>query len=67
MTTRARFGEGFEAYAAGDMKRLLRLAAMLSGDSHDASDLVQETLVRVGTAWSRIDRDRDPAGYAPPS
>ena len=64
MTTRVRFGEGFEAYAAADMKRLLRLAAMLTGDSDDASDLVQETLVRVGAAWSRVDRNRDPAGYA---
>jgi len=64
MTTPVRFGEGFEAYAAGDMKRLLRLAAMLTGDPDDARDLVQETLVRVGSAWSRIDRSRDPAGYA---
>jgi RNA polymerase sigma-70 factor (sigma-E family) len=61
---RSSFGEGFEAYAVADMTRLTRLASMLMRDAESARDLVQETLVRVGTAWSRIDRDGNPAGYA---
>ena len=61
---RVAFGEGFEAYAAADMPRLLRLGAMLARDGDAARDLTQETLVRVGLAWSRIDRDGNPAAYA---
>ncbi len=61
---RSSFGEGFEAYAAADMARLTRLASMLVRDRESARDLVQETLVRVGCAWSRIDRDGSPSGYA---
>ncbi len=61
---RSSFGEGFEAYAVSDMPRLTRLAAMLTGDRLSARDLVQETLVQVGCAWSRIDRDGSPGGYA---
>jgi RNA polymerase sigma-70 factor (sigma-E family) len=37
---------------------------MLTGDRESARDLVQETLVQVGCAWSRIDRDGSPGGYA---
>lgn len=58
------FGEGFEDYAIGDMARLTRLASMLTPDREAAHDLVQETLVRVGCAWNRIDRDGSPSGYA---
>ncbi len=60
----ASFGEGFEEYAVGDMARLTRLASMLTRDRDSTHDLVQETLVRVGCAWSRIDRDGSPSGYA---
>lgn len=63
-SVRSDFGEGFEEYAAGDMARLTRLAAMLTRDHHAAHDLVQETLVRVGSAWSRIDSDGNPSGFA---
>lgn len=63
-TVRSNFGEGFETYAVGDMARLTRLASMLTRDRESARDLVQETLVRVGCAWSRIDRDGSPGGYA---
>lgn len=61
---RSSFGEGFEAYAVSDMARLTRLASMLTGNRESARDLVQETLMQVGCAWSRIDRDGNPGGYA---
>ncbi len=63
-TVEASLGEGFEEYAVGDMPRLTRLASLLTRDRDSAHDLVQETLVRVGCAWSRIDRDGNPSGYA---
>ncbi len=56
------FGTGFEAYAEADLGRLLRLARRLTATPDTAPDLVQETLVRVGLAWRRI--DQDPAAYA---
>ena len=56
------FGTDFEAYAEADLGRLLRLARRLTASSDAAPDLAQETLVRVGLAWRRI--DKDPAAYA---
>jgi RNA polymerase sigma-70 factor (sigma-E family) len=52
----------FEEWAAADMRRLRRLAHLLMGNPDDAADLLQETLIRVGLAWKKI--DRDPGGYA---
>jgi RNA polymerase sigma-70 factor (sigma-E family) len=52
----------FEEWVAGDMRRLRRLAHLLMGDPEDAADLLQETLIRVGLAWKKI--DRDPGAYA---
>lgn len=56
------FGEEFAAWVEADSVRLRRLAGMLGGDRETAQDLLQETLVRVGLAWRRID-DR-PGAYA---
>src|SRR5262245_43909742 len=61
---RAAFGDGFEEYAAADMPRLLRLAALPARNSDAAHDLVQETLIRVGTSWGRIRKDGNPSAYA---
>jgi RNA polymerase sigma-70 factor (sigma-E family) len=57
-------GEGFDAFLAAEIPRLMGLAFRLSHDEHESWDLVQETLVRVGLRWSRIDRERDPHAYA---
>lgn len=43
--------------------RLLRTGWLLCGDRDLASELVQETLVRVYVAWRRIE-PRDPYAYA---
>lgn len=58
----AEFGEDFAAWMAADSVRLRRLAGMLGGDRETAQDLLQETLVRVGLAWRRI--EDQPGGYA---
>lgn len=43
--------------------RLLRVAYGLTGNPHDAWDLVQEALVRVGMKWRKV-ADGNPGGYA---
>ena len=54
---------GFAEFAEAEVSRLLGLAYALTGDRHDAWDLTQETLLRVGLKWRRIDAG-NPAGYA---
>lgn len=53
----------FETFAATETPRLLRVAYGLTGNPHDAWDLVQEALVRVGVRWRRL-RSQNPGGYA---
>lgn len=54
----------FAEFVDGEIPRLLGYARALTGNDHDAWDLVQECLVRVGQRWSSIDRSGNPAGYA---
>src|SRR5689334_2149992 len=42
---------------------LLRFAHALTGNPHDASDLVQEVLERVGVKWSSIGHGGAPDAY----
>lgn len=53
----------FEAFVDGELARLLGYARVLSGNDHDAWDLLQEALVRVGLRWGRIERGGNPAAY----
>jgi RNA polymerase sigma-70 factor (sigma-E family) len=53
----------FEEFVAAETPRLLRLAVALTGSPHDAWDLVQESLVRVGVRWRKL-ADGNPGGYA---
>ncbi|WP_375426752.1 sigma-70 family RNA polymerase sigma factor [uncultured Friedmanniella sp.] len=53
--------EPFEEFVAQTTPSLLGRARALTADPHDAWDLVQETLVRIGERWERIE---DPAAYA---
>src|SRR5262245_38697003 len=57
-------GADFEAYVREVGARLLRFAHVLTLDRAEAEDLAQETLIRVGLAWSRVRRDGNPIGYA---
>jgi RNA polymerase sigma-70 factor (sigma-E family) len=59
-TAAGEFGQFVEA----ELPRLLGLARALTGNDHDAWDLTQECLIRVGIRWSRIDLDRNPSGDA---
>jgi RNA polymerase sigma-70 factor (sigma-E family) len=53
--------EDFSAFVDAQSSALLGLAHALTGNRHDAWDLLQETLVRVGEKWRRID---EPAAYS---
>jgi RNA polymerase sigma factor (sigma-70 family) len=62
---RSQPAEGYEAFVRASTVPLLRVAWLLTGDSHDAQDLVQETHVRMASRWGSITRhDGDPTAYA---
>src|SRR5688572_15641851 len=42
---------------------LLRYGYVLTGNTHDAADLTQEALARLGLAWGRVRQKGDPEGY----
>jgi RNA polymerase sigma-70 factor (sigma-E family) len=54
----------FRDFAAAARPRLVRTAYLLCGDSHEAHDLVQVTLMRVHRRWRAIERSDLPAAYA---
>ncbi|MEV5397377.1 SigE family RNA polymerase sigma factor [Streptomyces cellulosae] len=47
----------FAAYAGAAWVRLVRTALLLTGDFHEAEDLVQTTLAKVYARWGRIPPD----------
>jgi RNA polymerase sigma-70 factor (sigma-E family) len=52
--------EDFEAFVAARYAALLRTAYLLTGNHHDAEDLLQQSLVKAVGAWKRIDGDPEP-------
>jgi RNA polymerase sigma-70 factor (sigma-E family) len=54
----------FVEFAAGARERLRRIAYLLCGDWHLASDHTQEGLIRVYVAWPRLRRSGSEFGYA---
>ena len=49
----------FEGFVVARRDALLRTAYLLTGDHHDAEDLVQSALIKVVPKWARIkDQDR---------
>ncbi|MER6943743.1 hypothetical protein ABT294_06935 [Nonomuraea sp. NPDC000554] len=46
----------FESFVATRLTALYRYAMVLTGDRHDAEDLVQEALTRTGVRWRRVVR-----------
>jgi RNA polymerase sigma-70 factor (sigma-E family) len=53
----------FEDFVGARADALMRYAYVLTGDPHDAADLLQESLVRVRAAWPRVVDKREPEGY----
>jgi RNA polymerase sigma-70 factor (sigma-E family) len=52
--------EDFEAFVAARYDALLRTAYLLTGDHHDAEDLLQQSLIKAVGAWGRIVGDPEP-------
>jgi RNA polymerase sigma factor (sigma-70 family) len=58
----ARSRDEFAGFVDVQLRPLLGLGYALTGSEHDAWDLVQEALARLGTRWGRVDI-LDPAAY----
>jgi RNA polymerase sigma-70 factor (sigma-E family) len=52
--------DDFEAFVAARYDALLRTAYLLTGDHHDAEDLLKQCLVKAVGAWKRIEGDPEP-------
>ncbi|WP_049565146.1 SigE family RNA polymerase sigma factor [Nonomuraea sp. SBT364] len=55
--------ELFERFVTERVDVLLRYGYVLTGNPHDAADLVQEALVRLRGGWERVRRKHDPEAY----
>lgn len=53
----------FRAFASSRWTRLARTAYLLTGNHHDAEDLVQAALVKAYLRWDRVRRADDPDAY----
>ncbi|MFI8517823.1 SigE family RNA polymerase sigma factor [Streptomyces sp. NPDC085481] len=49
--------DGFVEFAVAAWPRLVRTAQLLTGDFHEAEDLVQTTLAKVYGRWRRVPRE----------
>jgi RNA polymerase sigma-70 factor (sigma-E family) len=55
--------ESFETYVEARMRALVRYGFVLTGNQHDAADLAQEALARLGARWAQVSAKGDPEGY----
>ncbi|HEX6682362.1 MAG TPA: SigE family RNA polymerase sigma factor [Candidatus Limnocylindrales bacterium] len=55
--------EDFEEFVRARSAALLRYGYVLSGNRHDAADLTQEALIRLGQNWARVRDKADPEAY----
>src|SRR3954462_12968067 len=53
------------AYVNGRIPALRRIAYLLSGDEHQADDLVQETITKLYARWPRISAGGNGGAYTP--
>jgi RNA polymerase sigma-70 factor (sigma-E family) len=54
----------FNRFVADNAGSLLRSAYLITGDLHEAEDLVQEALHRTARRWHKVQRMDHPAAYA---
>jgi len=53
----------FEEFFALEHARLYRALALITGDRHEAEDVMQEAFVRLWERWDRVSVLDDPIGY----
>lgn len=56
--------DAFDAWARGSGPGLLRFARLVTGNSNDAADTVQDALMAVYARWRRLSADGGQDGYA---
>jgi RNA polymerase sigma-70 factor (sigma-E family) len=55
--------KAFEDFVRARSAALVRYGYVLAGNPHDAADLAQEALARLGSAWVRVRHKGNPEGY----
>jgi RNA polymerase sigma-70 factor (sigma-E family) len=55
--------DGFRQFVLARLARLSRVAYLLAGDHHEAEDLLQSALAKVGAHWRRVAAADDPDAY----
>ncbi|WP_219467391.1 sigma factor [Nonomuraea rhizosphaerae] len=55
--------DGFREFVLARQQALMRTAYLLTGDAHQAEDLLQSVLVNVVGHWSRLAKDGSPEAY----
>ncbi len=55
--------DSFREFVAGHQQELMRTAYLLTGDAHQAEDLLQSVLLKVLRRWSRLSRVERPEAY----
>jgi RNA polymerase sigma-70 factor (ECF subfamily) len=54
---------GFQEFFEAEHGRLYRALVLVTGNGHDAEDVVQEAFARVWERWDRVRAMDDPVGY----
>jgi RNA polymerase sigma-70 factor (sigma-E family) len=55
--------DGFREFVLARQQALMRTAYLLTGDAHQAEDLLQSVLSKVVRHWGRLARDGNPEAY----
>ncbi len=55
----------FETFVRDTYPGLVGVATALTGNGHDAQDMVQHTMLKAFTGWPRVQYLDHPAGWAP--
>ena len=53
----------FDAFYADSYQRLFTAMCLVTGDRHEAEEIVQEAFFRVFERWDRLTAGTDPTGY----
>lgn len=61
--TESRSVPAFEGFYAANERRLFRALYVVTGDRHEAEDVMQTAFCKVWERWDRVGRLDDPAGY----
>lgn len=55
--------EGFREFVDARQQSLMRTAYLLTGNAHQAEDLMQTVLTRVASHWAKLARSGNPEAY----